>query len=458
MDQGAGTVRALTSQLVDRSVAIYDIPIHWNFSQALAAAGFNLYKDYIFGTQTVASTPTQIAIPDINTLQGFFNAQPDAVGTAVQNEEVERFTNFTPANFVFNANDLTLTAVLESGTWEVVAKTLVGPVTNGNVLTFADTVGVVDGCIIASSGSNVIATGKRVISHDATTVTLDNFSTVTLANGSQVEFLPVYAASVNASTNSPTIVAPGGYSSGIAPGMFYTNISGGTFAIRRVQSLPDSTHITLDGNVSIGTGNLVMFQPPVTSGQIWSKESFQPGKTCNGIAFELTCKVPQSAASQTGATRGAWPAFWLYSQPVNGSSFDASEIDWFEFFNSLSAGSNAYTSNLHGGLANYIRYQASVGVASKWDSSGFFRPGTDWGAATHKFQGIWMQNKVYRYIDGALVINNDYIWSSQSQAQLGLDLACGSYISAFLGIFFYPRTTSQFPMKYVINEIKIWTF
>lgn len=459
-DAAAQTVRFTMQQIIDKAAGVYDIPIHWTFTQALTAGGFTVYKDYLFGSAASPTLPNQIPIVDILSLQNVFDAQPTAVGTAVQNEEVERFTNFAPANFVFTPTSLNLTATLEpGGTWDVVQKNLVGAVTNGNVLTFADTAGVVDGMIIGSSGSSAIATGKRVIAHDATTVTLDNFSTVTLPNNAAVEFLPVYAVSVNASTSSATVVAPGGYSTGLQPGMFYTNITGGTFGIRRIQSLTDSTHILLDGTVSIGAGNLVMFQPPVTSGQIWTKETFQPGQTSNGVAFELTCTVPQSAASQNGATRGAWPAFWLYSKPVGGSTFDASELDIFEFFNSLTAGSNAYTSNLHGGAYDVIRYQRSVGSGSnKWDSSGFFRGGVDYGAGQHKFQCIWMQNRVYRFVDEQALISNDYIWSSQSQAQLGLDLACGSYLSAFMGIFFYPRATVQFPMSYSINEIKIWTF
>lgn len=459
-DVAAGTSRFTTQQMVDKAAALYDIPIYWTFTQALLAAGFTIYKDYLFGTAALASLPSQIAIPDIPTLQGFFDAQPTAVGTAVQNEEVERFTNFAPANFVFTASSLNLTAALEpGGAWDVVQKTLIGAVTNANVLTFADTSNVVDGMVVGSSGSSTIATGKRVISHDATTVTLDNFSTVTLPNNAAVEFLPVYAVSANASTNSATVVCPGGYPTGLIPGMFYTNITGGTFGIRRIQQLVDSTHILLDGTVSIGAGNAVLFQPPVTSGQIWTKETFQPGQTSTGVAFELTCTVPQSAASQNGAQRGAWPAFWLYSKPANGSTFDASEIDIFEFFNSLTAGSNAYTSNIHGGAYNVTRYQRSVGSSSnKWDSSGFYRGGVDYGAAQHKFQCIWMQNRVYRFIDDQALVSNDYLWSSQSQAQLGLDLACGSYLSAFMGIFFYPRATAQFPMNYSVNEIKIWTF
>lgn len=459
-DVPASSGRVTIDQLLSKGAANYNIPISWNFPKAIAASGFQLYKDYLFGTAAAGTAPV-IPVTSTADLTFYFNPQADAVGTAVQNEEVERFTAFGSGNHVFTTNSLILRAALESGgAWDVVPKNLTAALTSGqNTLQLADTNGISRGQVFASSASSIIPTGASVISQDATSVTFNNFQNFTLPNNASIEFLPVFTVGASPVTSQSLITVPSGVPQGVIPGMFYTNITGGTFGIRRVVSVPDSTHIQLDGNVSIGTSNLVMFQPPVTSGQMWTKEGFQPGKTCNGIAFELTCKIPQSSPNQNGASRGAWPAQWLYSHTSEGNSFDASEIDIFEFFESLTAGSNAYTSNIHGGLTNVTDYQLSVGSGSnKWDSSGFFRGGTDYGLTTHRFQLIWLPDKVYRYIDDALLITNKYIWSSQCTAQYGLDLACGSFISAFMGIYFYPRATSQFPMDFVINEIKIWTF
>jgi len=409
-----------------------------------------LIADYLFGTSASGSAPV-IPIRNATDLATYFNPQPDAVGSAVQNEEVERFqSSFTAGNHVFNTADLSITAALEGGgSFTTVAKTLIGAVTSGTVLTFSDTTGISDGMMIASSGSSVINTGTSVVSHDSTTVTLG--SAVTLPNGANVEFLPVYVCSGVQTGTSISTLTFSSVPAALPVGWFYNNITNGTFGIRRVVS-STSTTVTLDGTVSPSSGNLIFFSPPVTSAQIWSKAGYQPGKNgANYYAFELTCQIPDGAAN-----RGAWPAFWLYSKTSDGFPFDASEIDIFEFFCSLTASSNAYTSNIHGGLYNVTGFQLSVGSgSSKWNS-GFYRGGTDYSQAFHKFQLIWTPDKVYRYIDGQLLIVNDFIWSSQDTAQWAIDLACGSWLPAFLGIYFYPKTTAQFPFAIKVQEVKIW--
>jgi len=431
-----------------------------SFTQAIAALQAQVYQDFLFGTAATGSGTT-IPITNLTDLAAHFNAQADVSGTSVQNEEIERFLAFNTTNHAFNASDLSLTAVLETGSADVVPLTLQGAVTSSAVLTFTDTTGVVDSMMFAAAdGLGTPSTGIRVVSHDATTVTLS--SAVTLPNLCRCEFLPFYVVpGVSSGTSISTLTFPS-VPAAVQPGMMYTNITNGTFAARRVVSTTATT-VTLDGTVSPSSGNLIWFQPPITSGQIWSKDGFQPGKTViNGatissVCMELTCTLPQSTAGQSGAARGAWPAFWLYSRSSEGFTFDSSEIDIFEFFNSLTAGSTGYTSNIHGGLYNATRYQASVGSGNNhWNSSGFYTT-SELGGAQHKFQMIWTPDLVYRYIDGRLVVSTDFQWSSNCTAQWSCDLAMGSALNAFLTIFFYPRATSQFPVTFAINEVKIWT-
>jgi hypothetical protein len=424
------------------------------FTDSLAALNCGVIADYLFGTSATGSAPV-IPITNLTQLATYFNAQPDAVGTAVQNEEVERFAAFNSTNHAFTTNSLALTAALEAGgTFTTVPLTTNAATTTPGVLNFASTTGVQVGMMVAIAFSTP-TTGIKVTAVTSTTVTIS--SALSPASGTQCEFLPVYPVTCNAVTAGNTLTVPAGVPAGLVPGMFYGNITNGTFGIVRAVTASGTT-ITLDANVTVTAGNLVMFSPPVASAQIWSKAGYQPGKNgANVLAFELTCTIPQSAAAQNGASRGAWPAFWLYSKTSDGFSFDASEIDIFEFFCSLTAGSNGFTSNIHGGAYNATRFQRTVGSGnSKWDSSGFYRPGTDYGLAQHKFQLLWTQDKVYRFIDGQLIIVNDFLWSSNDSAQWSCDLACGSWIPAFLGIFFYPSSTAQFPFVFNINEVKIW--
>jgi len=431
-----------------------------SFTQAVAALQAQVYQDFLFGTSATGSGTT-IPITNLTDLAAHFNAQADVSGTSVQNEEIERFLAFNTTNHAFNANDLSLTAVLETGSADVVPLTLQGAVTSSAVLTFTDTTGVVDSMLCAfADGLGTPSTGIRVVSHDATTVTLS--SAVTLPNLCRCEFLPFYVVpGVSSGTSISTLTFPS-VPAAVQPGMMYTNITNGTFAARRVVSTTGTT-VTLDGTVSPSAGNLIWFQPPITSGQIWSKDGFQPGvtvingATISSVCMELTCTLPQSTTGQNGAARGAWPAWWIYSRSSEGNSFNSSEIDMFEFFNSLTAGSNGYTSNIHGGAYNATDYQVTVGSGNNhWNSSGFYNT-VELGGSQHKFQLVWTPDMVYRYIDGQLAVSTKYIWSSACTGQWSCDLAMGSALNAFLTIFFYPRATSQFPVKFAINEVKIWT-
>lgn len=432
-----------------------------SFTQAVNFLQAQLYQDFLFGTSATGSSPI-IPIRNTTDLSTYFNPQADVSGTAVQNEEVERFTSFGQGNHVFNSTDMTLTGALESGgTCDVVPLTLVGAVTSSTVLTFASTTGVVDSMLCAfADGAGTPSTGIRVVSHDSTTVTIS--SAVTLPNGCRCEFLPFYVVpGVSGGTSITTLTFPS-VPAAVQPGMFYTNITNGTFGIRRVVSTTANT-VTLDGTVTPSAGNLIWFQPPITSGQIWSKAGFQPGvtvingKTISSVCMELTCTLPQSTAGQTGAARGAWPAFWIYSRSSEGFTFNSSEIDIFEFFNSLTAGSNGFTSNMHGGAYNVTDFQITVGTGNNhWNASGFYTTG-ELGGAQHKFQLVWTPDKTYRFIDGLQTVSSDFIWNSGCTGQWACDLAMGSTLNAFLTILFYPRTTAQFPVGFKINEVKIWT-
>jgi hypothetical protein len=431
-----------------------------SFSQVIAFLQAQLYQDFLFGTAASGSSPI-IPIRNLTDLAVYFNPQADVSGTAVQNEEIERFLPFNTNNHVFNSNDLTLTAVLETGSADVVPLTLQGAVSNTNVLTFTSTTGVVDSMMCAfADGLGTPSTGIRVTAHDATTVTLS--SNVTLPDQCRCEFLPFFVVpGVSAGTSTSILTFPS-VPAAVQNGMMYTNITNGTFAARRVTGTTPTT-VGLDGTVSPSAGNLIWFQPPITSGQIWSKDGFQPGKTViNGktvssVCMEFTVTLPQSAAGQNGAARGGWPAIWIYSRSSEGFSFDASELDLIELFLSLTAGSNGYTGNVHGGLYNATDYQASVGSGNNhWNSSGFYTT-TDLGGSQHKIQMAWTPDMVYSYLDGRLVKSTKFIWSSQCTGQWSCDLAMGSAINAFLTIFFYPRATSQFPVRFVINEVKIYT-
>lgn len=423
------------------------LSIAGTFPQGIASYQMGLTADFKFGATATGTAPV-IPITNITDLALYWNAQPSAVGIAVQNVEVERFQNFNTTNHVFNATDMTLAAALEpGGTCDVVSLTLTAPVTAGNVLTFADTTGVVDSMMYSTSIGQTVS-NIRVVSHDATTVTLSQ--NVTLPINANVRFLPFYIVPTVTAGTQITVLQFPAVPAAVQPGMFYANVNDGYSQYQGTNRVisTTATTVTLANKVNVSAAAFLYFQPPITSGQICSKASYSPwfnGATV--IGAELTCQIPASA------NFGAWPAFWFY--PFSGGNGD--EIDVFEFFICLTANAGAYTSNMHFGSYNVNGYMRSVGSGNNHWSAGFYRPGTDFSTGFHKFQVIWTRDAVYRYIDDQLVIITYWVTTSLTPSQMLLDLACGSTLAAFLSIYLYPQTTAQFAnMQYKIQEIKTW--
>jgi hypothetical protein len=426
-----------------------DLSFANTFTDSLGVLNCAVVADYLFGTAASGSSPV-IPIRNLTDLAVYFNPQADVSGTSVQVEAIERYQSFNTTNHAFGTDHLSLTAALEAGgNADVLQLSTNAPTTSSTVLNFASTTGVQDGQIVAISGA-FTASLARVVSHDAVSVTIGQ--SVTVGSGVTVYFLNAFVPS-SAVAGSGTTATYGTVPSGIANGMFYNNITSGTFGTKRVTGKTGTT-ITYDGSVSQATSDFCILSPPITSGQIWTKAGYQPGKSnANVIAGELTCQIP--AASK----QGAWPAFWGYSRSSEGFSFDASELDFFEFNNCATATPSDYSGNTHGGWYQRELYKKFIGVhSSYWDASGFYRPSgrPDYSAATHKFQFIWTMDRIYRFIDGVLISCFVFPWSSNCTMQIGMNLGAGSFIPAYVSVLLFPLLTSQFPYSYDLYELKLW--
>jgi len=430
----------------------YVVPSFANsFTDNLAALNMGLIADYQFGTAASGSSPV-IPIRNITDLATYFNPQADASGTSVQVSAIERYQSFNTTNHAFASDHLSLTAALEAGgSADVLQLTTSASTTSSAVLTFTSTTGVQDGQIVAIFGQ-FAANVCRVSSHDSTTVTLNQAVSGTVNTGTTIYFLNAFVCS-GAVAGSGTTVSYASVPSGIQAGMYYNNITTGTFGTRRVVS-KTATTITFDGSVSQATSDFVILSPPITSGQMWTKAGYQPGKNgANFIAIEITCQIPGNTK------QGAWPADWVYSRTSEGFPIDASELDNFEFNISGSANASAWSGNNHGGLYERQEYAKLVGVhSSYWDAFGFFRPSgaPDYSATTHKYQILWTPDRSYRFVDGVLFTCYVMPWGSGCTGQLGTNLGCGSFIATYLSSLLFPLTSAQFPYSFDIYEKKIW--
>ena len=197
---------------------------------------------------------------------------------------------------------------------------------------------------------------------------------------------------------------------------------------------PNSLNLT--ATIPQGGG---LFPGGINSGQIWTKQTFQPGKDGRVVyAFEVRMKVPPGA--------GMWPAAWLFTK-IPGIC-DTSEIDNPEFFNMKWQNEFDWTSTLHGPGVGPLAYSIRT---NPW----VWHPGLNFSADYHNYQTLWTEDMVYCYLDGTLLSSQAFKWTSKGEAQFGINLAVGSSDTANLpGL--QPNSLNEFPAALSVEHFTIW--
>lgn len=179
-----------------------------------------------------------------------------------------------------------------------------------------------------------------------------------------------------------------------------------------------------------------MWEGGIASGQIWSKESFAPNKT-GYSTYAILVRMKMSSV------KGAWSQSWLYSRDWWGS--DASEIDNPEFMNSTWQSQGDWTGYDHGTGAAGIFFDRR---SNPWTWS----PGIDFSAGYHDFELVWTPDATYKYVDGRLILGQQFRWTASSGAQLGVGLAVGS--DEVPGLI--PASWGDFPNSVAVQYIGMW--
>ena len=203
--------------------------------------------------------------------------------------------------------------------------------------------------------------------------------------------------------------------------------------------------ITMTGRRRVGAGTEVLFYPQIRSAQIWSKFNIMPEADHQTVAMELICRAPDAGAI------GAWPAFWLFTDgddPHPGPvKMKASEIDMVEIFN--------YWSN-----PSYNCYRP--GIPSNSDRVTYtdprfkdYLPGNDAGSRDRAIQLIWTPDTASFYLDGTLMATCNMTWKTFKRAQIGINLAIGSFHQGFVANGFFPLDFAQFPMRFRIKRLRV---
>jgi hypothetical protein len=196
---------------------------------------------------------------------------------------------------------------------------------------------------------------------------------------------------------------------------------------------PDTLNLT--ATIPPGGG---LFPGGIHSGQIWTKDTFQPGTNGKVVyAFEVRMRAP--------AGPGMWYGAWLYTKTPG--TDDHSEIDDPEFLNMQWQNEFDWSSTLHGPGVGAMIYNIR---SNPWT----WHPGLNFSADFHDYQTIWTEDTVYAYVDGTLISAQSFHWTAKGPPQLGISFAVGSSLPNLPGL--QPTSLSQFPATLQVDHLTIW--
>lgn len=466
--------------------------------------------DYVFGSSAVA-TGTQIAITNQTQLSTYFSAFQDVAGIGPPrpsnsiNSEMERYTSFNSTNHAFATDRLNLTAVIDTagaGTYSgafttQVRKCIFAVVIDGTTSTtiaqlgWANTTGITVGQIVGFLFGGGVSAGyvKSIVVNTSVVFGPIDQAQTSFTLGSpnclnvSTPFQWFTISALSPGTNPTTLTAaalPSGITAGMRVHTVQTQELMHTDADYRISSIATNT-ITLNTallsagspNPTPAVGTFIICGPPITSGQIWSKQAFDFSGDRSVIGFDLWCSLPTDATNADTTTAGAsvaafnaistsfpwgsWPTIWFYSSLSTGLTlFDNSEWDGMEIQYNASLGPFNYTSNLH-------CTPAATGIWSYgepfWSNSNFGSTGAVKSIislqGTQRFSGLKTSEYSYSYVNNLPVIQYRGTLATGVPMQLGVNLAIGSL--AGLSTFLTPFATTNFAaMKFGIKRITIY--
>lgn len=466
--------------------------------------------DYVFGTGAVA-TGNQIAITNQTLLATYFNAFQDVAGIGPPrpsnsiNSEMERYTSFNSTNHAFATDRLNLTAVIDTagaGTYggaftTQVRKCIFAVVIDGSTSTtiaqlgWANTTGITVGQIVGFLFGGGVSAGvvKSIVSNTSVVFGPIDQAQTSFTLGSpnclnvSTPFQWFAISALSPGTNPTTLTAaalPSGISTGMRVHTVQTQELMHTDADYRITNITTNTITLNTALLSAGSpnptptvGTFIICGPPITSGQIWSKQVFDFSGDRSVIGFDLWCSMPTDATNANPTTAGAsvaafnaistsfpwgsWPTIWFYSSLTTGLTlFDNSEWDGMEIQYNASLGPYNYTSNLH-------CTPAATGIWSYgepfWSNSNFASSGAVTALnslqGNQRFSGLKTPEYAFTYINNLPVIQYRGTLATGVPMQLGINLAVGSL--AGLSTFLTPFATTNFAnMVFGIKRLTIY--
>lgn len=526
VDPASGAPTMLTSRADGSRVATPMGGLSISLGDSFDTVVAKMRKDtnFIFGS--AAQSPGAVSIPDLPTLATYFNPFEDGTGKGTINAEIQRYKEFNSTNHVFQVDKLELTAAgTIAAPYPVYTTDATGPsLVPGTVNPIArfgraDTTGVFVGQVIAIRGKGIYYITAVVVD---TSITFSQFAggastgaapaAICMFTGWVYAFLATATTRTNdltftlAMTAALGVAGTPGIPTGLAVGMQPGANSGTSVPFSRVgdvriTSINQGTGVVTvagdpswtQGDYAAGTG--IIFGPAFTSGQIWSKNSWDFfGGGYQAIAFEIDCDLPPTDTSGTvtdtstvttaalysalpvNVPMGAWPAFWIYAAQNLGvgvvPNLNATEMDIFELYTSTttsfkqwtggnvlkypSQGTNFYVGTFTGD-SQVNAGQTSGATVNSVPSSVILTLATPL-SGRHKFQFIWTPTRTFRYIDGVLRKADTFTYYSMNNGQYGVNMAMGSLLAGLGGNLQFPARQEHLSnMKIGVRQLKSWT-
>lgn len=454
-----------------------------------ARAPMPLYRDYVFGGAARAGAKATV-IRNTQELARHFRPFEDFTGRISLNSELQRYQDFNPKNFVFKPDQLVLQATLDetkgyAGGYNTRVYATSGPpgvvldsktANPLSALGWPDTRGVSVGTMVAFQYAGLY----RVIAVSDQGVTFkpmsDSPSRVVVGNLNAI--LP-YVGGWAAESSSGSVVTLQDLPVGLKVGMAAGTLNGLTDFERnddsRVTAIDTATKtVTISPPVKpVGQGHSVIFGPPINSAQIWSQDFIDLTGKVRAWAIDFNIVLPSDGIDGRNTAGintlpafkavppsfpwGAWPALWLYSANDGATWSDPSEIDILEMLYSTTTGTHWWSgNNVPNKKPGHTLFIKKTG---DWYSGGgggiAKRSGPIVGE--HRMSIIVTPSKTCRYLDGDLVKEDDYFWTSPHQSQIGVNLAVGSISRPLSANFNFPMAASNFAnMNFGLKEIKIY--
>lgn len=469
--------------------------INTAFAKSVASLNLPVLKDYVFGANATAGIG-QTAIRNVNDLGLEFNPYEVNTGTNTVNSEWQRYQPFSSAaNFVFNSDNLALTGTLTSGTTATAtAYSVVGNFSGStNSFTLANASITPGANITVGQLMFQIFRGfYYVTSNDGTTIATAPLygSDTTLGPFTPLVFPTAYYAVTNSTTAAGNGVlhfaaVPSGVTAGQTIG-FQTSATNQTSSQEYTVLSKTSNSVTITPVLAaadaVSSGEGVFFLPGIHSGQIWTKNTYNmPGQ--NGatyFAMELTVRLPQNnngyfdpATSNTNASLGAWPAFWMRADTLGGND-NLNELDVGEWYNSAFSTMAAWQPNLISPTTgNNVIWASTIADflfnPPLWNITGLtpgnfqmnplytYNSPVDLSLAIRKFALLFTPDKAYVYLDGVMMKSVPWHWTSSVSPQIAVNLAIGSLQSGLGSNGLFPINDLNFLSLFMnLYELKFW--